>query len=82
MDFNYVNIKTKGCEGWLNLFFGEHVIALVNNVWLADKIREKIDATKEPITQAGDKRCRVCLASEGEKHDPYCSAGYVIFRTS
>lgn len=40
--FNYVNITTKGCEGWLNLFFDDHVIALVDNVCLADKIRQEI----------------------------------------
>ena len=40
MGFNYVNITTKGCEGWLNLFVDEHVIALVQNVYLANRIRD------------------------------------------
>lgn len=42
--FRYVDITTKGCEGWLNLFFGEHVIALINNPVLADEIREAVDS--------------------------------------
>jgi len=42
MKFTYVNIASKGCEGWLNLFFGDHVIALVDNVWLANQIRAEI----------------------------------------
>lgn len=37
--FNYVDITTKGCDGWLNLFFGEDIIALVRNVDLATRIR-------------------------------------------
>jgi len=40
MEFSYVNIVGKGCEGWLNLFFGEYCIALVRNVELADEIRK------------------------------------------
>ena len=42
--FNYVDIVTSGCEGWINLFFDEHIIALVNNVYLATKIKASIDA--------------------------------------
>jgi len=49
--FRYVNIKTNGCEGWLNVFFGEHCIALVSNVWLADKVREKIDNAKDAAVE-------------------------------
>ena len=40
--FNYVDVVGKGCEGWLNLFFGDHCIALVNNQSLADEIRRAI----------------------------------------
>ena len=42
--FNYVDIVTSGCKGWINLFFGEHVIALIDNVFLAEKIKAAIDA--------------------------------------
>jgi len=35
--FNYVNII--GYEGWLNLFFDDYCVALVNNKLIADKIR-------------------------------------------
>lgn len=40
--FNYVDVVGKGCEGWLNLFFGDHCIALVNNLCLADEIRKAV----------------------------------------
>ncbi len=42
MEFNYVNVVGKGCEGWLNLFFGDDCIALVNDTKLADRIRATI----------------------------------------
>lgn len=38
--FEYVNITCKGCEGWLNLFFNDVIIALIRDVNLADQIRE------------------------------------------
>lgn len=40
--FTYVNVIGRGCEGWLNLFFEDEVIALVTNVELANKIRKVI----------------------------------------
>jgi hypothetical protein len=42
--FTYVDIVGCGdkCKGWLNLFFGEHCIALVRDVEIADNIRKKI----------------------------------------
>lgn len=55
MGFNYVNITTKGCEGWLNLFIDEHCIALVRNVYLANRIRalatERDNKHIEPTTK-------------------------------
>ena len=39
MKFEYVEVVGKGCEGWINLFFGEHIVALIRNVWLADQIK-------------------------------------------
>lgn len=39
-EFKYVDIKTRGCAGWLNLFFGEYVIAMVNSPDLANEIRK------------------------------------------
>ena len=44
MKFQYVNIVTKGCKGWLNLFIGEHVLCMVDNVHLAALVRAEIDA--------------------------------------
>lgn len=38
--FNYVDITTKGCEGWLNLFFGDEIVAMVRNKALASEIRK------------------------------------------
>ena len=40
MPFNYVDITTKGCEGWINLFFGEHIITCIPNVELANEIKK------------------------------------------
>lgn len=42
MEFTYVNIKCEGCEGWLNLFYGDQCIALVKNVSIANSMRENI----------------------------------------
>jgi len=42
MKLNYVNITAKDCDGWLNLFVGEHCLCLVNNAYLADHIRAQI----------------------------------------
>ncbi len=52
MVLNYVNIVTKGCEGWLNLFVDDHVIAMVDNVYLADKIRAEIPERHNPKIQS------------------------------
>jgi len=42
MSFTYVNIIGKGCEGWINLFFGEYCIAMINDVELANAIKLEI----------------------------------------
>ena len=42
MPFNYTNITTKGFEGSLNLFFNRQIVALVDNVNLANEIRKEI----------------------------------------
>lgn len=41
--FTYVDIVTDGCEGWINLFFNGHCIAMVNNKELASQIKQHID---------------------------------------
>jgi len=38
--FSYLNFRTKDCEGWLNLFFDGQCIAVIQDVALANKIRE------------------------------------------
>lgn len=38
-NFNYVNITSTGCEGWLNLFFGERCVTLIRDVEMANKMR-------------------------------------------
>ena len=47
-----MNVVGKGCEGWLNLFFGEYCVALVNNVEIANQIREQI---KEKVYEGETK---------------------------
>lgn len=41
--FSYVNITTKGCEGWINLFFGEQIIAMISDVDLASEIKAETE---------------------------------------
>lgn len=43
MKFKYVDIISPGCAGWLNLFFGEYIIAMVNSPKLANEIRKVIE---------------------------------------
>ena len=40
--FSYVDIKSAGCEGWINLFFGQHCIAMISNPVLAKEIKKRI----------------------------------------
>lgn len=51
MKFEYVNVVGKGCEGWLNLFFGEHFIALIDNVKIANLIRSEINEKQKSDTE-------------------------------
>lgn len=41
--FTYVNIVGKGCEGWLNLFFGEYCAALIRDTDVADMLRKELE---------------------------------------
>jgi len=45
MKFSYVDIagSKKETEGWLNLFFGEECVSLIENKWIADEMRKVID---------------------------------------
>ena len=63
MTFTYIDVIGKGCEGWLNLFFGPYIIALVDNVFIAQKIREAILKT-----ECKDKECWDMAVSEGKSH--------------
>ncbi len=38
--YNYVDCVGSGCEGWLNLFFGDYCVNLVNDPVIADEIRK------------------------------------------
>jgi len=63
--FTYVNLVGKGCEGWLNLFIGEYVLCLVNNIELADKIRSSICEKSKSckcsmVTQLVGDGCEIC----------------------
>lgn len=40
--FKYVNVTTPGCAGWLNLFFDEYCVALVNSAKVANQMRKVI----------------------------------------
>jgi hypothetical protein len=60
--FNYVNITTKGCEGWLNLFLDDEIIALVQNNYIASRVRAcATERAKEPTNQQEQVgKCPTC----------------------
>lgn len=62
--FTYVNIVGKGCEGWLNLFFGEHCVAMIHNVELADNIRKEISTLRENVISKIHNDCHDGEGSE------------------
>lgn len=41
--FTYVDVVSPGCEGWLNLFFGDQIICLVDNKKVAEQMRLVLD---------------------------------------
>ncbi len=47
MKFTYVNITGKNCDGWLNLFFGEYHVVMVDDIELANSIRQEIEEQQE-----------------------------------
>lgn len=58
---SYINITTKGCEGWINLFVDNYIFACVDNPYIADKVRKAIDnsATMEDFKDRVDIRKRL-----------------------
>lgn len=40
--FSYVDVTSPNCEGWLNLFWGDYCVALVNNAYIAEQMRQTI----------------------------------------
>ena len=60
MKFQYVNIVTKGCESWLNLFIGEYVLCMVDNVHLANLVRAEIDAQEHLDAVDAKNPCEEC----------------------
>lgn len=79
MKFSYVDIKTKGCEGWLNLFFEDHCIAMIDNVFLANRIRlatpaqhnQPVEPSYCPVKADPKRRCSLCKGTGQmtESHD-------------
>lgn len=41
--FKYVDITSKGCEGWINLFFGDQCICMISDPELATAIKKSIN---------------------------------------
>ena len=44
--FSYVDVKSKGFEGCLNLLWGDYPVALVDNVHIAEQMRKVIPLHK------------------------------------
>lgn len=55
MKFTYVNIISKDCDGWLNLFFGNECIAMVDDPHVASMMREEIEEKDQTIPVCGNK---------------------------
>ena len=47
--FKYTDIVTKGCKGWINLFFDDYCICLIDNITLADMIKKHIDVRNKML---------------------------------
>lgn len=63
MAFRYVDITTRGCDGWLNLFWDDHCIALIDNAELAAQMRCALGVEDD----AGHKACEeICEIFAGE----------------
>jgi hypothetical protein len=43
MKFTYVDVVGKGCDGWINLFFGDECIALINDPVQAAEMKKVIE---------------------------------------
>jgi ribosomal protein S27AE len=80
-ELTYVNITSNlpECKGWLNLLLGEHYcIALVDNVYIADQIRQIIKEHPKYRTVDGKvqerKPCPLCggSASVERGYDTNC----------
>jgi len=55
MKFSYVDIVGDSCKGWLNLFFGDFPVALVDNIYIANEIRKIIPKkTNKPVEPTAD----------------------------
>lgn len=70
MKFEYVDVVGEGCEGWINLFFGGYIIAMIRNTDLAEQIK----ATTPKMTSVSDEQHEphddVCPACKGEGFGP------------
>ena len=51
--FNYVECVGECCEGWINLFYGDEILCLINNVELANRIKETTIARKQNKQREG-----------------------------
>ena len=60
MPFSYVNIVGEECKGWLNLFFNDFCVAMVDDVWIADKIREEISEKRESNKPLNVQKAVIC----------------------
>ena len=76
MQFEYTDIKTEGCEGWINLFFGGWCVALIKDVDLAANIKAKtpkMSSVSDEQHEPHDDTCPVC--NGGGFHDSQAPCG-------
>ena len=75
--FSYVDITTKGCEGWLNLFWGDYCVALVNNVDIANQMRQILPTKNtDKISADGSGICENKMSCMG----PHCEGCDILRR--
>jgi len=59
-EFRYVKITTTGCEDWINLFFGDDVLCMVENKYLANRIITNIDRQHDSVKPVDESLVEEC----------------------
>ncbi len=80
--FRYIDVskKLKGCEGWINLFYNDEILALVRDVDLANKIKYTINNSNRSSESLVDEIMDELNVSSTEFSKIYDAVEYTIER--